>query len=469
MTGRQEPFEPNNRGKVNVYLCGLSTDCHCHLGHVRTYVALDAIIRYLEYKGHEVDYVTNFTDIGDTLIARAKQTNDDPLALSRRFEQAFLEDMKRFHLRSANHYPRASDHVQEMIEMTKGLVCKGLTYESEGVIYFDAKKFPDLGRLSHPRRSARLFCRLLGLLLFGLYSALHSIHPAAAETVGKSPMISRFTASLGFKMDNRFKPRSPYDIVLWMRVNDDELGWESPWGRGRPGWHTECSVMSRRYLGPQLDIHAGGEDLKRCQHHEKEIALAESYTEKKPFAKYWIHTGLLMLNGRKMAKSTGNFMTVRDFLQKHSAESLRLLILSKHYRDRIDFAEHRLIQYEVMAKKIHETRDALYDLIGNPGARESNPQEEAKLFKRISRTRSEFLSGMDDDFNSAIALTHFSELIEIGDEIRDMKASKDLAETVLNTINELGDVLGLFQEQKHVSVSFPYLASTCLQSNPIST
>lgn len=461
MTRRREPFEPRNVGKVGLYLCGPTLNGYCHLGHVRTYLSLDVIVRYLEYKGYKVEYVTNLTDFSDNLVARAEETNEDPLVRSRRFEKAFFEDMEAFHLRPANSYPRASAHIQEIIDMTKGLIQKGLTYESGGVIYFDVKKYRDFGRLSHPRRCDRLFLRLLSVSLCALFSALHSIGPAATKAVGSRSLVSKFPmllwqvtrlAAFSIAENGRFPPRDPYDIILWKQVNEDELGWESPWGRGRPGWHIECSVMSTKYFGPQLDIHCGGEDLK-FPHHESETALSESYTGKKPFVKYWIHAGLVTVEGRKMAKSTGNLITARDFLKKHSAESFRLFVLSKHHRERFDLRENELVKCEEIIKNICKTRDALSDLIRNLGDRRQRVEEERRLVEELSRIKREFLMGMDNDFNTRIALSRFYELIQTGNEILDMRTSKGVIETALNTISELGSILGLFQGQWNLSVS----------------
>lgn len=475
MTGRRELFEAHNGGKVSVYLCGPNMNSYCHLGQAKTYVFFDLMIRYLEYKGHRVEYVTNLTDFDDKMIARAKQSNENPLAISRRFEQAFFEDIKALRLRSADVYPRASDHVQEMIDMIRGLMQKGFTYEVDGVVYFDAKKFGDFGRLLHRRRIARLFRRLLSVSLSNFLKILHSICPAAVHAIRDPFLIGRLPAFLRCIASDtanntyvRLALRYPYDFFLWKSVNEDELGWESPWGRGRPSWHIECSVMSRKYLGPQLDIHGGGEDLK-FPHHESEIALSESYTGKKPFSNYWIHTGHLTLKGRKMSTSAGNVITVRDFLQKHTAESLRLFILSTHHRQRVNFTEGRLIQCEEMIKKIYETRDALNDLIRDHGDRQPKLQdEESRLEEIISATRNKFFMAMNNDFNSAAALASFYELINLGSEIPNMKTSKNLVETALNAINELGDILGLFQQKNPLVPSEVHLPSPVqVQFEPI--
>jgi len=411
----------------------------------------------------------NLTDFDDTFVARAKKNNEDALALSRRFEQAFFEDMKRLHTRPANNYPRASNHVQEMIDMTRGLMQKELTYESDGSIYFDAKKSHNSGRFFPAGRSDRFFLRLLSLSLSKILSTLQSILPAAAKAIYDHGSLVEEAPAFHEHVCITLGARDPYDILLWKRVNEDELGWESPWGRGRPGWHLECSVMSMKYLGPQLDIHGGGEDLI-FRHHEREIALSESYTEKRPFVKYWMHTGFLTLKTHKMAKSTGHCMTVRDYLEKHSAESLRLLILTKHRRQRFDLTEDDLINCEEKIKNIYQTHDALNDLVRHFGDREQELEDRTGILEEISRTKTEFLTAMDNDFNTSVALVSFLELIHLGNRILNMETSRKLAETAMNTINELGGILGLFQEQKPVpaQVSVPHAAPPRLKPIPIS-
>ena len=408
MTGQLEPFEPLSGNMVGVYVCGPTVYDYCHIGHARTYLSFDVIIRYLEYKGFKVRYVVNITDVDDKIIARAKQTNDDPLALSRRFEQAFFEDMKAFHLRSADFYPRVTDHIQEIITMIVGLMEKGFAYEVDGDVYFDITKIQDFGKLSH--------------------QSLDQMMAGARVEVDK-------------------KKKSPHDFALWKRVDEDEPRWDSPWGRGRPGWHIECSTMSKKYVGPQLDIHGGAKDLI-FPHHENEIVQSESYTGKKPFVKYWIHTGFLTINGQKMAKSLGNFITIRDLLKRHGAESFRLFILSTHYRRPVDFTEEGLLRAEAVLERMYETRNRLQSLIKNIDYLGSYSNEEKHLFEEISEAKEKFLMGMDNDFNSAIALASYHELMRIGNRVADQKLSKKLVERILSTINELGAIFGLFLEEK---------------------
>lgn len=408
MTGRLEPFEPISEGKVNIYVCGPTVYDYCHIGHARTYLSFDVIVRYLEYKGYKVNYVVNITDIDDKIIARSREVDEEPLVLARRFEEAFHEDMKGFQLRPADHYPRVSEHMDDIVATIKELVAKGFAYEVDGDVYFDVTKIEDFGKLSHQK--------------------LDKMQVGARVAVDR-------------------KKRSPYDFALWKRAGEKELGWDGPWGKGRPGWHMECSVMSMKYLGPQLDIHGGAKDLI-FPHHENEIVQSEAYTGKKPFVKYWIHTGFLSIEGQKMSKSLGNFVTIRDLLKKHRAESFRFFVLSTHYRRPVDFTEEGLTQAQAALDSIYETRDRLQAMLSDPDYQAVGTDEESKLLEEITEAKEKFLMGMDNDFNTAVALASFHQLTGIGNRIGDVKPSKRLIETILSTINDLGSVFGLFQEGK---------------------
>jgi cysteinyl-tRNA synthetase len=403
-----EPFEPFNRDKINIYVCGPTVYDYCHIGHARTYISFDVIVRYLEYKGYKVKYVVNITDIDDKIINRAKATHEDPLVLSKKYEQAFFEDMKGFHLRPADVYPRVSEHIQDIIAMIRDLIEKGFAYEVTGDIYFDVTKIQDFGKLSHQS-------------------------------------LDRMLAGARVAIDR--KKKSPYDFALWKHTDDNELGWESPWGRGRPGWHMECSAMSMKYLGPQLDIHGGAKDLI-FPHHENEIVQSESYTGKKPFVKYWIHTGFLTINGQKMSKSLGNFITIGDLLKKHSPESFKLFVLSTHYRRPVDFSEEGLVQAKTSLDRMYETRERLKSLIKNHDYKESSSKDQNVLLEEVTEVKEKFLMGMDNDFNTAIALASFHELIRLGNTVFDLNPSKKIVQETLDTINELGTIFGLFQKEK---------------------
>jgi len=407
MTGRLEPFEPLSEGKVSIYVCGPTVYDYCHIGHARTYLSFDVIVRYLEYKGYKVRCVVNITDIDDKIIARSEELKEDPLVLARRFEEAFHEDMRAFQLRTADYYPRVSEHIGDVVAVIKALIAKGFAYQANGDVYFDVIRIEDFGKLSHQK--------------------LEKMQTGARVVVDR-------------------KKRSPYDFALWKRAGEKELGWESPWGRGRPGWHMECSVMSMKYLGPQLDIHGGAKDLI-FPHHENEIAQSEAYTGRKPFVKYWIHTGFLSIGGQKMSKSLGNFVTIRDLLKRHEAESFRLFVLSTHYRRPVDFTEGGLIQAQAALEGMYETRDRLRTMLGDSNYIAVRTNGEGELLEEIEEAKEKFLMGMDNDFNTAVALASFHQLIGLGNRIADVKPSKRLIEIVLSTINDLGSILGLFKEE----------------------
>ena len=410
MTGRLEVFEPLSKGKVGIYVCGPTVYDYCHIGHARTYVSFDVIVRYLEYKGYKVQYVVNITDIDDKIIARSKETNEDPLVVSKRFEEAFHEDMNAFQVRPADRYPRVSDHVGDIVDIIRALIGKGFAYEADGEVYFDVTRIEDFGKLSHQK--------------------IEELQTGARVAVDR-------------------KKRSPYDFVLWKRSEEGEPSWRSPWGKGRPGWHMECSAMSMKYLGPQLDVHGGAKDLI-FPHHENEIVQSEAYTGQKPFVKYWIHTGFLSIGGQKMSKSLGNFITIRDLLKKHRAESFRLFILSTHYRRPVDFTEEGLIQAEAALRRMYETRDRLKTILSDSNYRPERAGEDGRLLEEVEEGKEKLLMGMDNDFNTSIALAGFHELIGLGNKIADLKPSKKLVETALSTINELGSIFGLFQEEREM-------------------
>ena len=391
-------------------MCGPTVYDYCHIGHARTYVSFDVIVRYLEYKGYKVRYVVNITDIDDKIIARSKETNEDALVISKRFEEAFHEDMNAFHVRPADHYPRVSDHVDDIVAIIKALIAKDFAYEADGEVYFDVTKIEDFGKLSHQK--------------------IEELQTGARVAVDR-------------------KKRSPYDFVLWKRSEEGEPSWSSPWGEGRPGWHMECSAMSMKYLGYQLDIHGGAKDLI-FPHHENEIVQSEAYTGQKPFVKYWVHTGFLSIGGQKMSKSLGNFITIRDLLKKHRAESFRLFILSTHYRRPVDFTEEGLIHTEVALRRMYETRDRLKTILSDSNYRPERTEEDGRLLEEVKEAKEKFLMGMDNDFNTSVALAGFHELIGLGNKIADLKPSKKLVKTALSTINELGSIFGLFQKEREM-------------------
>lgn len=408
MTGEMEPLRPIHGNRVGIYVCGPTVYDHSHLGHARTYLAYDVIVRYLRYRGYDVKYIVNITNIDDKIINRARETGEDPLELADRFERVFHEDMEALGVSKADAYPRVSDHIPEIIHIVETLIEKGYAYEADGDVYFDTSRLPEYGKLSH--------------------QSMEDIRAGARVEVDE-------------------RKRSPSDFVLWKASKEGEPGWESPWGLGRPGWHIECTAMSIKYLGEQFELHGGAKDLI-SPHHENELAQSEAYSGKRPFVRHWLHTGFLTIHGEKMAKSLGNFVTIRDLLKRYEAEAFRLFILSTHYRRPIDFNKTALEQTTRSLRRVYDTVDRLKEAIegaeegGEPG------RDERGLAERVEDAKTRVIEAMDEDFNTPRALASLYELIRIGNRAIARGASRRLLIKVLDTINEFSQVFGILQEER---------------------
>ena len=422
---RYEPFEPIQPGLVKMYVCGPTVQDVAHLGHARTYIAFDAIIRFLEYRGYRVFYVRNITDVGhlreetgeDRIIEGAGREKLQPMELVDKYMFAFFKDMEALGIRRPNIQPRASMHILDMIEFIKGLIEKGHAYVVDGNVYFDVSTFPDYGKLSGVK-----------------YEELikHRIEPDPRK-------------------------RNPADFALWKKAEKGYLlKWNSPWGEGFPGWHIECCVMAIKYLGEQIDIHGGGQDLI-LPHHENEIAQAEAYTGKKPFARYWLHTGYLTINGEKMSKSLGNFISIRDALKKYEPDVLRLFILSAHYRSQIDYNEQSLSQAEENLRRIRDTLNQLYELVDEAEERGEVPGE-------IGEARKAFIRAMEDDFNTPGALAEIYRLTRSANSYiqSSSKHSKTALKAYYGAILELSQSIGLLQNYKPAKMKYPADAAKVL-------
>ncbi|MHB8603980.1 MAG: cysteine--tRNA ligase [Thermoplasmatota archaeon] len=369
LTGKKERFEPLHAPDVKLYVCGLTVYDYVHIGHARTYVAWDVIRRYLERRGFRVTHVQNVTDVDDKIIARAKENGEDPIALARRFTDEADKDLDALAIRRAHHYPRVSDNIEGILAMTKTLIDNGHAYvgrdEHGNSVYFSVASDPDYGKLSHLNRDQMLE---------------------------------------GVRKDVTEGKRDAADFALWKAAKPGEVSWPSPWGPGRPGWHIECSVMSTSLLGASFDIHGGGMDLT-FPHHENEIAQSESATGVTPFVRYWVHTGFLTVEGEKMSKSLGNFITLRAALAEWQPEVLRLWFAGTHYRSAIDYSETGLAQ---AAKNVERIANALGNI---EHAMKAAPEPNAKttgataaMMAAISKRRHEFDAAMDDDFNTPLGL-----------------------------------------------------------------
>ena len=400
MTGNKEAFEPIHRNRVNMFVCGPTVYDEAHIGHARTYIAFDVVARYLAYRGFGVFYLQNVTDVDDKIIKRGAELGITTAELARRFEGRYLEDMCTLGVESVSLYARATNHVPEIIDRIKRLIEKGYAYETETGVYFDVSKFPEFGALSHQTPDSL---------------TKHRIEPDPTK-------------------------RNPADFSLWKK-REEKLAWDSPWGKGRPGWHIEDTAITETYFGPQYDIHGGARDLI-FPHHEAEIAQAEASSGKKPMVKYWMHTGFLNINGEKMSKSLGNFTTIRDLLTRFSPQAFRLFVLSTHYRSPIDFTEGSLDQSTRSLERISNLVQSLNDHMKNAVMESYEADEE--MVRALESARGKFLEAMDDDFNTSLAISVIFDLVRdlyryIGDE----KSSKNVLSQALNLFAELGGILGL--------------------------
>ena len=385
LSRQKEDFQPLS-DTVTMYVCGVNPYADAHIGHAMSYITFDVIRRYLEFRGYKVKHVENVTDIEDNIIAHANKLGIPVRELTEKYTARYFEDMDALNILRPHVVPRATEEIPKIIEITQGLVDKGFAYATGGDVYFRVRNMPDYGKLSR---------RTLDSMMAGA-----RIEPGEHK-------------------------EHPMDFVLWKAAKPGEPSWDSPWGKGRPGWHIECSAMSVRYLGEQVDIHGGGQDLI-FPHHENEIAQTECFTGKKPFVRYWLHNGLLQLGAEKMSKSQGNLITIREALQKYSSDGIRLFILSSYYRNPLTYSEEAMEAAEHGAERLRQTLATT----GKPGG---TPVDAASLRER-------FTAAMDDDFGTPQAI---AALFDLAREInRSGEQGKDTTATRA-TLVELAGVLGL--------------------------
>jgi len=410
ITRRKEDFVPVEKGKVKMYVCGMTVYSDAHIGHARTYFAFDVIRRYFEYKGYNVTYVQNITDVDDKIIAAANKENVDPLEYSRRFTDRCLGDLDKLGIKRADIYPKASETIPDMIKMIQQIIEKGYGYESDGDVYFSVEKFKKYGELSGQN--------------------LDEIKAGARIEPGETK-------------------RNPYDFALWKATKPGEPNWNSPWGNGRPGWHIECSAMSSKYLGLPFDIHGGGMDL-RFPHHENEIAQAEAATNKE-FTKYWMHIGLLTVDGEKMSKSIGNIVNVSELLKKWNPEVIRFFFAQAQYRSPPDFSNKALENSEKGLTRICRLKEKLESLSDNKTVdkldKKGLDKEAKKYFDIIDDFVSDFENAMDDDFNTPEAVSAIFEFVNKTNYYleNNPEPDKKLCIYALGKLIRLGNVLTLFQ------------------------
>ena len=410
LTKSKQTFKPLEEGKVKMYVCGPTVYNLIHIGNARPMMVFDTVRRYMEYKGYEVNYVSNFTDVDDKIIKAANEEGVDPSVISERYIEECKKDMASLNVKPATTHPKATEEIDGMLEMIQTLIEKGYAYVAkDGTVYYSTRKFKDYGKLSHKN-------------LDDLQGGMRSLLVSGED-----------------------QKEDPLDFVLWKPKKEGEPFWVSPWCEGRPGWHIECSVMSRKYLGEEIDIHAGGEDLI-FPHHENEIAQSEA-ANGKPFAKYWMHNAFLNIDNRKMSKSLGNFFTVRDILEKYDAQVLRFFMLSAHYRSQQNFSADLMEAAKNSLDRILTAADRARDYLSR--AEDGEIKEiELALVKEAETFRTKYEEAMDDDFNTADAIAAIFELVKFMNTNITEESTKAFDAALLAELTELMDILGLNTERK---------------------
>jgi len=405
LTRQKEEFIPLEPNKVKMYVCGPTVYNYIHIGNGRPPIVFDTVRRYFEYRGYEVNYVSNFTDVDDKLIRVANELGTDVPTVADRFIKAYFEDVQALGCKKATVHPRVMDNMKEIIEFVQTLIDKGFAYESEGDVYYRTRKFDGYGKLSN--------------------QPIDELQAGARIALGE-------------------KKEDALDFALWKAAKPGEIFWESPWGQGRPGWHIECSAMAKRYLGDTIDIHAGGQDLS-FPHHENEIAQSEAANGKE-FARYWMHNGYINIDNEKMSKSLGNFVLVHDIIQKHDPQVLRFFMLSVHYRNPINYTEELL---ETTRISLDRLRTSYANLKHRLASSTDLNEENEKWLTQVEELHAQFIEAMDDDFNTANAISVLFELSKVANYYLMEKTTSTLViEAMMKEFEELFGVLGLSLSQE---------------------
>ena len=409
LSKQKEEFQPIEEGKVRMYVCGPTVYNYIHIGNARPMIVFDTFRRYMEYKGYDVNYVSNFTDVDDKIIKKAMEEGISADEVAKRYIAECKQDMESLNVKPATTHPLATEEISGMIEMIQTLIDKGHAYAAEdGTVYYRTRSFPEYGKLSHKN-----------------IDDLEGGHR-------------------DIKVTGDYK-EDPLDFVLWKPKKEGEPYWESPWCDGRPGWHIECSVMSKKYLGDEIDIHAGGEDLI-FPHHENEIAQSEA-ANGKAFARYWMHNGFLNIDNKKMSKSLGNFFTVREVAEKYDLQVLRFFMLSAHYRSPLNFSADLMEASKNGLERIVNAADNLKFLMGNAKA-EAITDAEAENFAKTEEFVAGFEKAMDDDFNTADAVAAIFDLVKYINTTTDAESSKEYLQKLFDLLVKLTGVLGLIVDKK---------------------
>ena len=409
LSKKKEEFAPLEEGKVRMYVCGPTVYNFIHIGNARPMIIFDTVRRYFEYKGYNVNYVSNFTDVDDKIIKKAIEEGVTADEISKRYIAECKKDMEGMNVKPATTHPLATEEIGGMIEMIRTLIEKGYAYEKNGTVYFRTRQFKDYGKLSHKN-------------LDDLRSGERSLLVTGED-----------------------EKEDPLDFVLWKPKKEGEPSWESPWSDGRPGWHIECSEMSKKYLGEQIDIHAGGEDLV-FPHHENEIAQSEAANGKE-FAKYWMHNAFLNIDNRKMSKSLGNFRTVREISEQYDLQILRFFMLSAHYRSPLNFSAELMEASKSGLERIVNAADSLKFFMGNAKTEEMTEKEKV-AFEKTEEFVKAFESAMEDDFNTADAVASVFDLVKYSNTTASADSSKEYLQKLLKLLVRLTEVLGLIVDRK---------------------
>lgn len=409
LTRKKEKFVPIVDGQVSMYTCGPTVYNYIHVGNARPMVVFDTLRRFFIYKGYNVKYIVNFTDIDDKIINKANEENTTFKDIADRYIEAFLEDAKGLNIyEEKTIHPKATEFIEQMIQFIEALIEKGAAYNVDGNVYFNIESAKDYGKLSKKNIEDLI----------------------SGARVGVSE-----------------EKNNPMDFALWKKAKEGEPSWDSPWGKGRPGWHIECSVMSRTLLGDTIDIHAGGEDLQ-FPHHENEIAQSETLTEK-PFANYWMHNAMLNVDNQKMSKSLGNFFTVKDIAKEFDLEVLRFFLLSAHYRSPINFTREVMKQIENGLERLYNGKKNLEYLLEKTEDRKLS-EKEKEILSIVEKYKNEFIESMEDDLNTADAIASLFEIVKFSNSNLNERASRELVENVYNILLELADVLGILHKKEEI-------------------
>ncbi|MFP3358923.1 cysteine--tRNA ligase [Planococcus sp. SIMBA_143] len=400
LTRQKEAFVPLEEGKVKMYVCGPTVYNYIHIGNARPVIVYDTVRRYLEYRGYDVKYVSNFTDVDDKLIKAANELGEEVPEIAERFITAYFDNTKALGCAEADVHPRVTGHMPQIVEFIEALIEKGYAYESQGDVYYHTRKFDGYGKLSH-------------------------------QSVDE--------LKIGARIEAGDKKQDALDFVLWKAAKPGEISWESPWGKGRPGWHIECSVMAREHLGDTIDIHAGGQDLT-FPHHENEIAQSEAYTGK-PFARYWMHNGYINIENEKMSKSLNNFVLVNDILKELDPQVLRLFMLSVHYRHPINYSKGLVEDAKAGMERIRTAYgNVKHRLENSAGLGDHNDI----WLSKIEAIKQEFIETMDDDFNTANAISKLFDLSKLANTyLLEKQTAEPVLQTFIDVFDELVEVLGL--------------------------